>query len=331
MTCKLDLDNLQPDDRNEFVFFATHDFIIYKNRNRLELASCEQEVLSGAVLPIDYRKYEVLDLGDALFFLFNGLEIVIMDKQGLLPIQFKLDPLKIGQAVTKIFPSSENGVIFGTKQADRIQFVNYDFMERNRIAQSAFWKVTMVTDCNVTSNILYAVLDNSIIVACDMSTGETIWTKFETAKINRGIFFHDNFVFYSCQGLLKKTDGKTTQVIRIPLISVHSLEHISGGKAYVTSNEGKNLCQYDLLTETLKWEIFSHYPILESLPAKGKPNDNLLLVRTTDYMGIVNISAGRAETHVRSSNISRIRETTDHILIHKSTGSTTLLSGTEDV
>ena len=41
MDCKLELHNLNPEDRAISILYATHDFIVYQERNGIVLASCD--------------------------------------------------------------------------------------------------------------------------------------------------------------------------------------------------------------------------------------------------------------------------------------------------
>jgi len=331
MSCCLDLENLNLDERKELILFATHDFMIYRHRNYLKLGSCDDELLSELALAVDFTKFSAVDLNDAVVFLFTGTDMAIIDKDGLQPIHHKLDPVKIGQVITPIFPSEDTDcVIFGTKQANRVQFVTYNFMEQKRSCQTAFWNVSRVTDIRVdtSSEILYAVLDYSTIVACDMTTGETLWTKFETATVSKGLLLHEGKLLYSCQGLLKQTNGKQTETIRIPILSVSSLEHNSDRCVYFSTNDTKNLACYDLQASMLLWEVYGRQPILNSIPAKSKNGISILVLQTEDYLALINLSSGQAEKHIRTTNISRIVETGDHILVFKQTGTTALLPGT---
>lgn len=328
MSCSLDLKNLHTDNRNEFVLFATHNFLLYREKNKLVLASCDGTRLSEIVLPVGSDEYECLDLGDSIFFMFRGQEIVTVDKNGFEPIKHSVSPTKVGIGITECFQASENCIIIGTKQADRVQFINYNFMEQQREAQTSFWKVKEVTDIihDKNTNIIYAVLDSSIIVACDMKTGETLWTRFETALVNRGMSVHEGNLFYSCQGLLKKTDGQKTESIRLPLISACSIEHGSGQSLYIT-NECKSLCRYDINSRILVWEIHGQQEIKNSLAARSQDGSEILLLQTKEYIGIVNLTSGTSESFIRTPNILKMRITGDHLLIQKTNNMTILVPG----
>lgn len=329
MNCKLEIHNLDPEDRATSILYATHDFIVYQERNGLILASCEGERLSDITIAVDYLHYECLDLDDALLFMFSGTEILILDKSGMLPMKHKLNPTTLGRCVSKMyrFPGSDNQIIFGTQQAKRIQFINYDFMNQARIAQTASWNASAITDTLLVETILYAVLDKSTIVAFDISTGESLWTKFETAEIVPGLVAHDKYLLYSCQGMLKKTDGRETQTTRIPLMSLSSILHATDREIFMTTNENKNIICYSLIPNKLKWEIFGTDHIYEGVVVQSSDDADILAIRTDKYITLINLSTGKSEYNIRTNNIARLRRTGDHLLIQKSTGTSTLIPG----
>jgi outer membrane protein assembly factor BamB len=278
--------------------------------------------------PVDYAKYEFLDLDDAVLFVFNGLDLMLLDKSGMVPQSNKLDPVRVGRCITKMYPANnDNRIIFGTQQGERIQFVNYDFMSNTRISQTASWKVAKVTDMCVSDMVLYAVLDQSIIIACDMSTGETLWTRFETGAIQRGIVAQNGFLVYCCQGLIKRVQDKDIQVSRIPLINASSVEHQDTRNIYLTSNNGKNVGCFYTVNESLKWQVYGRKPILDSVVVKDTREHDIMLAQTEDYVAIVNLTTGASESSVRTKNLYRIRVTGDHVLLQKSKGGVTLIPG----
>ncbi len=329
MDCKLEIHNLETEDRANSILYATHDFIVYQERNGLVLASCDGVRLSDITIPVDYLHYECLDLEDALLFMFTGTEILILDKTGMVPVKHKIRPVLMGRCFSKIyrFPGSNNQMVLGTQQANRIQFANYDFMQQSRIAQTASWNASKITDTLFVDTILYAVLDKSTIVAVDMSTGELLWTKFETAEVAPGLITHDKYLFYACHGMLKKTDGQETKTIRIPLLNISSILHASDREIYMTANENKNVICYSTIPDKLKWEIFGKDAIHGSIVIKSSDDEDLLAVRTDHYVTLINLTAGKSEYNIKTNNIARIRQTGDHLLIQKSTGTSTLVPG----
>lgn len=332
MSCRININNLQVDDRTEYVYFATHDFIVYQEGMSMVLASCGGDKLSTVRSSYDFTNHELLDMGDLILFVFDHKQLVALDKNGMQPISYELDRRNVGQCITKMFPSNNpNQVIFGTKLHDRIQFLNFDFIEQRRIAQTSSWEVSNITDFTVLDTMVYATLDNSFLVCCDMSTGETLWTRFETAHIGRGIGLYGDKLFYVSQGLLKETDGKKTEFTRIPMVKVHSIEGQDARYIYLTSKEGKNIIQYDLDLNKANWEVFGSEPIQETVTVSGVTNkDRFMFIRTPNNVNVVNLMTGKAVANVKTKQTRRLRITGDHIIIQKEKGTTTLIPGLHD-
>ncbi len=164
--CILDLKDVIVESREQPVFYATHDFIIYYNQSNytIEMSDCEGEVLTSIKCPIDWRSYECLDLGDAILFIFSGKDIAVFDKMGHVLVNHRVDLEKMGRIITKPFPTrDENCIIFGTKTQNGIQLVHYNFMKEERVAQSATW---------TTQKINYAVTEGTnfyILMVCNQN------------------------------------------------------------------------------------------------------------------------------------------------------------------
>lgn len=329
MICKLNTKQLEPEDRPESILYATHDFIIYKERNKLKLASCDGELLSECSVAIDYLSYRCLDLEDAILFLFNGSTIIVLDKNGMMPVEVRLDPIRVGKCITKIYkvPHRSDQIVFGTMQSGRIQFVNFDFMQGTRVAQTSSWRASTVTDTCLSEGRLYAVLDASTILELDALRGETLWTRFETADIKKGLITYDKYLAYACQDMLKLTDGKEVRNIRIPLVNVSSVICSDRQDIIFTSNDRKNVCSYDTVSNQMKWEISGREPIDDWVMLRSTDNTELLAVQTSKYISFIDITQGKAEYNVRTGNIGKIRRTGDHFLIQKTTGTSTLVPG----
>ena len=224
-----------------------------------------------------------------------------------------------------------NRVVFGTKLHDRLQFVNFDFMEQKRVSQSSSWKMNRITDFYVDRTLLYATLDDSFLVCCDFATGETLWTRFETGKIGNGLIQYGDDLYYCCQGALKKTNGQTVEIIRVPFIKPHSIVGQFGKFLYFTNKEGNTLCQYNLDERIFTWEVFGTHPIKEAVTVSGvEPNSLLMFLRTSNYVSVVDLSKGKAVSNIKTNKASRLRVTDDHILIHKHGGGTIIIPGLRD-
>ncbi len=326
----LNLDKLDRVARAHLIYFATHDFILYKDRSFLMQVSCDEQLLKRTSLPKDSKSYECLEIGDAVILVLAGKEIMIVDKEGRATSKYDLNHQKIGRCVTRLFHAENNQIIFGTKYPNRIQFLKYDFVNQSRVCQTMSWEMSRVNHLTMHNHMLYALLDNAFIVCCDMSTGETLWTKFEAGFIHKNLIVYNDNLLYACQNILKIANGKEVENVSIPLARIHSLEHVIGDNLYFTSNEGKNICCYDLKGRRLKWEILGNLEIKESIIVPGRHEGrmyDMMVVRTKDSMGIVNLTVGKTVQFLKSPAISRIRVTGDHLLIHSHADHTEMIPG----
>jgi hypothetical protein len=332
MTTKFNINNLESENRTTPILFATHEFIIYRDQNKIVLASCSGTILSETIVKCDCSNYQYLDLHDAVLFIFNGTTVLLIDKDGMLPLQHMLNPMNMGKCITPLFQWGENQIIFGTKHIGQIQFIAYDFVAEQRITQTASQEADIVKDLYFDQEfgILYALLDNSMLVAYNMKTGEKLWNKFETAKINRGILLYNGDLYYSAQEMIKKTDGKRIEAIRIPLVNVSSLEYSVGRNIYLTANNHKNICCFDAMTKTLVWQIHGHDFLLGSLPVMSTDGSEKLLVYAKNYLSFIDLNKGQSESIIRSQNIVKAHQTEDHLLVQKSSNETLLIPAMRD-
>ncbi len=293
--------------------------------------SCDETLLSKINLPKDCKSYEFLELDGIIILMMSGKEILIINKSGYMPQRYDMNSYKIGRCVTKLFDVGNNQMVFGTKYPNRIQFLSYNYIEQTRVCQTMSWKMARVNHVIMDGNILYALLDNAFIVCCDMSTGETLWTRFEAGFIHKNLIIYKNKLIYACQNILKIVDeDSNVENIQIPLVRIHSMEHLIGENLYFTSNEGKNICCYNLKSRKLRWEILGNLEIKESIMTRGLYEDrvyDIMIVRAKDSVGTINVVLGKSISFLKTPAVSRIRETGDHILVHTHADHTEMIPG----
>ncbi len=330
--CILNLDNLGVESRDTKVLFASKDFIIYKERFTIYLADCDNNVLSRYACPSDDQRFDVVEFTNDILFLFAGKDFIVFDKLGNAPFGHNLPLQKTGRVVTKLMQTdSEDNIVFGTFLRGNLQFLNYDFTGNKRISQTSSWQMTHIIDCAVDSKKIYGLLDSTFLVCCSVDTGETLWTRFETQKIDKIILPYRNGLLYNCQNNLKFADESgNIDNTSIPLVSISQLSHIIDHDLYFLSNENKNIGCYDLQDKALKWEIPGKQPIYETLLSKGTSNKKIydvLLYRTNDGIGIINLTLGQSAFFLSLTGSQRIRKTSDHILISRVGNRTEMIPG----
>jgi len=332
-SCILDLESIGQEDRRETLFYASHSQLIFKQDSKIKNATCDEEIQAEIPLPIDHTYYECVEFDSEILFIFGGKDVVVFDKEGGRVKRHRLDPVLIGRCITKAYKSGEDCIIFGVKQNNRIHLLRYDFRTQKRIAQTSSWDLSTISDLRVEDGIAYIILENSFLAICDMKTGETTKIRFETGNVNRSIFKHGDSLLFPCKEALRILTPSSVKTGKIPLVRIHSLECVIGNNLFLTSAEGRNLCCYNLRHQAISWELFGDSVIAESILIKGQGKDSVcdvLAVRTSDYVGFVNLHTGKNVGYVKCSHMYRIRQTGDHLLINRSNGTTTLVPGIQD-
>lgn len=330
MECILNLSDIKFENRNKHVFFASTDIIIYKEMLNIVMANCSGEIITTCPCPRDYRNFEVVDLEDSVLIVAAGKYVILLDKLGNAPIRYELDTEKLGRVITKLYSVNNDSVVFGTKRNDVAQIINYDFIGQKRLSQSASWKVRNITDLVVAENKVYALLDSSFLVACDTSSCEPLWNRFEAGFVYPYIVPYKGGILYACQGLIRQYREGSVDTLRVPLSNVSSLITCLDDKLIFTSDNSTNIGSYSLRKDKLVWEIVGADKILEAVPIKGqigKEIFNTLAIRVDGRFGLVNLDLGRSAHYGKCSDVYRIRQTADHILLHKARGQTDMLAG----
>lgn len=315
---------------SEAVFYADDQMMIHRDGPFVKAIDSNGDLIQTVRCPSNFKHFESIDLGDAVLIMFSGEQIILLDKTGINFSVHSLATHKFGACITPLLLSKDTlGIIFGTRSRGHVQFVHYDYIARQRVSQTSSWKMANITDFTVKNDRLYALLDNSFMICSDISNCEPLWTRFETGRITPKIVPDGDEIFYACQGVLKRRNPDV-ESIKIPLVRVHSVEAKFGDRVILTAMGGKSLCGFDVATKKTKWEVRSNLPILQTLPIRilteGKLHD-ALAIRTKDHITIVDCSKGKTVYHNRFENLTRIRRTGGHLLLHKYNGSTGIITG----
>lgn len=331
--CIIDFSSLKIESRPKPVFYATDDFIIYKDGHLLKMDNCEGKTLSQINCPLDYRVYECLDLGDEILFIFAGKYLVMFDKVGNEPIAYALDMHKIGKVITKLLPSPvENCIFFGTTNANKIQFMNYDFVQRKKVFQSSSWEAKQINDI-VLNSCVYALLDQTLLVSLDTETCATKWKRIETGGITPKLLPYDKELIYLVQNVIRKYKERKSTVVRTTLTMPTSLLGIRKDEFYFTTNFS-NIHAWNISQGKLKWEIQGNSPIRQSLMLKGIHGDDkvhdMMALRLDGHLVFINLDIGQTAYYSKQLDILRIRKTGNHLLIHKQGSNTDMIAGIEN-
>jgi len=323
MECILNTSDFHRETRDYHIFFASRDLILYYHQNDIILSDCSGQIISQTTCPPNYKNYECLETDDSILLLLaGGQRIILIDKAGGEAIHRNLPIRKTGRCYTKIFATNNsNSILIGTGLNQKIQFINYNFMEEKRISQSSSWSMRSVTDCIVKDNRLYVLLDHSFIVACNIDTCANIWTRFETGKTNPKLIPYKGGIAYICQNIIRTLDEEgAVENIHIPLFYPYGMESIIDNKAFITSDDGQSLACCNLSTKELEWEIKGKNTIRETITLKGTDQQSVfdaMLIRIDTGIGLVNLETGQTIAHENIQNLFGMRQTSDHILLHR--------------
>lgn len=329
--CKIDIEKFELEPRNYAIFYSSDDFIVYKQGNLIKVADCDGTIKYGITPPPDWRHFEVIDLDDKVLIIFAGKDVVVLDKYDGNPLSYSLDHHKIGKCTTSIFAGSNpEEIVFGTYIRGGLQVLTYNYMQRSRVCQSASMKMSEFTDFRVYGSKSYSLMDNTYIVCTDILTGETIWKRFETSNIKPKLQMLKNNLIYTCHGAIKQIKDDKVDNLKIPFVKVSSIELVSKNYIYFTCNDNATLMCYDNKKSEVKWEIKNLNPIQQSVHVVGMfagDTRDLLVTRAADQMSLIDLSTQQVLYRTQSNGISRIRQTGQHILLHKNSNQTDIIAG----
>lgn len=328
---KIDLKNYQIEHRDSFIFFASHDFMIYKEGRHIIMSDCQDEIIASVKCPNSFRNYEYFETPDRVVFVFGGKDLLCFMKDDGRVISVDLPVTKIGRIFSEIFPlSNGDSFIAAATLHEKIHFINFDYLTQTRIFQTASWSFSAVADvCSVPGKI-YVLLDKTYLVCFETNTGEVLWTRFETGVVQKKILLHKDDLLYTCDNLLKIVSLTGVNTIRIPLARPDTLEYVFGNSLIYTSNNKKHVCCFDLKKKELMWEITGSDEIEKTLPfvgVDGAKESEMMLVKTKNNMALINLESGYIFSQLKMNVGFDVRKTGDHILIHKPAFRTDFLAG----
>lgn len=334
MTC-INLDNVNEQIVTEVVFHASEDIIIYKELSNIVISNYDGEILSKFKIPIDHNNFESVTTEEEIILMFGGSHFIIVDKDlSVENVEFSIDGLTFGKISTKIFlDETKDNLIFGTQRNNKVQSISYSISQQKRISQSMSWDLEKFSYFEVIGDRIFAVVDNTFLAIMNINTNEMLFSRFEPGTVAEKFLPIDNGVIYPYGHCLRKITSEGVKTAKIPTNRVSSIEHISGRYLYFTSNDKKNINCYDMKSNTIKWEIFGHSPIQESLAIKGNSGGmqyNVMVIRLNNHIGIINLDKGESIAYLKCPNVFRIRNTGTHILAHRSNGTTTIIPHYEE-
>lgn len=336
MPCILNLDTPDLEHRTNFVFYASKDFIVYKDELNIVKASCSGEILARIPCPVDFHYYDVQERDGNLSLLLGGKTFIGIKNTQEVMIR-ELDFERLGIACTPLFPINDL-FYFGTKatglSSKRLQVVGFDFEQNKRKLQTSSWNLSnfdylgSIGSFGISENKFFGILDKVVIV-CWEESGKTLWSRTETDLIDKSAIPYKGGLLYVCQDVLKYAENGKARTIKIPLLRPKQLLGISHDTLYLQGN-GMDIFAYDLAVNRINWTIKNNKPINKWVFVRGKRKNQIVDVAvlvSTEEMMVVDVSNGHYLFSLPGNNISEIRVTAENILIHKQNNTTDILAG----
>lgn len=329
MTCKINLDDFGFESRDQLVLYATHQYIIYQEKQKIYLKNCADHIL--AVLPanFDLGNYSTIEDDDG-FLVITSKHFIYLSRNGNSFIhEVPID--KTGRCVTKVFKGLlPQTVIYGCEFQKKLHLVCYDYINQKRVLQSCSYELNNFTDITMDSRTIYILMDNAVLSSFNAESFELQWNRFEAGNIRPQILSHRNGVYYTIHGLIRTYNGSQTSSERIPTIRVSGLSGILGNNLYLTNADDKNLSCYDLNKKELRWEITGVHKISQTFFVKGEDSRgtySVLVLRANGHLGVINLDLGKIVLYRQIEGMRRLILTPDHILAQCTNQRTELLPG----
>lgn len=314
-------DNISIYPKNYKSFYYCSDFEIFKNGRHIDVAKYnehfEMEIIARVECPLDYKEFNVIDSHERVVVILGGKYILEYDKDyntlGLHEIPLN----RMGRASNDIFWSGDH-IMLTTEFNGQIQFVRYDYCNQKKLAQSASWKLKGASSVIANKKTLFAILDNTFVEAIDIETCEQIWSRFEAGSLSKGLLLYKNGVIYAkTNSLFVMNINGTFSKFRVTETKIEKLLDISGDKVFFVSNNGKDLCCYDLKAESLSWKISGNRKIDSGFicsGVRGKSKRPIMVLVADNHLGVADLSINFIK-FAYAQGIKTVRKCGDCLLV----------------
>lgn len=333
----IDLTSIAVDSFDLQVFFASNEFSVYRQGQRLlfekgEYLNCGDALtLADILCPQDIKHFDIFEMPDAFVMLVGGRTSILLDKSGFSPIIHSFDEQRSGRIITRIFPAGENCFFAGISSLGRSQFIKYDYVEGIVRLKSQYWQTSTINGLFVDVNA-YAVLNNTFVAALTLDC-ETLWSRFESGVVSTPLVKKGNDLVYVAGKALHFTvDGNVRPSI-IPRTTPGKVASISGDVIYVISEDAKTLVAYDSSKDSVLWELSGNSPILESLPIKGKVGRDTvdaMLIRLPEYIASIDLTNGRKMAVYSITDVYQMNKSRDNVILNRRGNRSDVIRGIPD-
>lgn len=331
MECIIDLEKLNIVEEPYAVFYSTDKLVCYKNKNQIVLENNNGDILDVSPLPIEYNYFQIVDLEEYLAGIFNGRHVVALSKRQTNTshpdIQI-IDSMNINRCSTELFPGTNNTIIFGSQSMYGCHVIKFDPVSCKILCQTSSWKLKNFDSLIANGEMIYGLLDNSVLITCDMSTGKIEDFRFEAGHIIPKIVLYKNDLIYFISNILNRVIDKKVDKTRIPGYKITSIHDIKDNYLYFTADNNKTLISYNLIDNSVKWEIKSESEFKESLFCQGKHSGkimDIMVMRSENGIHLINTKNGSVVKTISDSDFYKIRKTSNHILLHRKGDRTSIM------
>lgn len=313
----INIKDLGLEHRDNFIFYACKDFIIYKDNLNIVKKSCSGEILTTLPCPNDFRHYEFTTEPNSITLILNGKHYINFKNDN----SANFHDMEV-QCITKIH-NFFGQLVFGTRDMNRVQFLRYDPNTQKRVCQTASWNMKKLNFV-MRDHFLLGAVDEIFVICANMMKGEILWTKLETGRISR-IFSYLNGLLYASQGILRFADNGKINPIKVPFTKADNIVHINGDNIYLTTNDSKNLCCFNIENRKVYWEISGGGDAIGDGIITKADNKDIFVAKTGLDISLFDLNSGVKIYTIPSPQCLKIRKTGESILIHKEDDSTDII------
>lgn len=312
------------------VYCSTGDHTVSRQQNQIQFADCYNNVQGKISAQVDDDHFVYTESPQRIFMIFAGRTVVAIDKQTGSSVVHQLDPTRIGQCTTKIWALEED-LVFGTRSMGRSQIVRYNPLLQKRVCQSSSWNLDSITDFQCNGKYAYMTLNKSMIVKTDMSTGMTLFNRFESGSIGKNLCLYQNGIVYPLNGVITVCVHPEAQRQPCPK-QVESTEHVQGNDLFLVCKD--SLCCYNMSSKELRWSTPNDSIIRQTILTQAMRDGQLLeilIVRLDDAISFVNAATGQIVRNEKCTKNVGMKLTGNNLVVHRESSVSTVFQGAADV
>ena len=320
MIDKIELNNLNFEHRESVVYYSSPELLIQKARPYIHIErGSEAHLLKNPVFQ-ELNSVKAVKYNNGVVLTFGGREGLIVTDD------FEYFELDQNHIVTDLYVH-EDRLIFGSILGKFFHFVSFDLKTKKKVSQSQSSQVDTLSVIKNKEKI-YTLMSNSQIMCYDIEC-KLLWKKFEHQYVVPGLAFYKDKLIYCASNQIKLTNGKDTESINVPIITIDKIEGVVGHYLYGVCGARRNLFCFDLLNKKLYYEVKIDDIIKKLLITRGKLPESekiidALFFSTKTHLGLVNLKNGNIQFLIQIPQITSI-QANEEIIVKTHLGESHLL------